>query len=65
MIKKESIMNLPRVSRFRSCVLVALLAVALPSWSAKKMDPRPRVIITADPELDDNNSLIRFLLYSS
>ncbi|MFN8342814.1 MAG: DUF1593 domain-containing protein [Cyclobacteriaceae bacterium] len=58
-------MNLPRVSRFRSCVLVALLAVALPSWSAKKMDPRPRVIITADPELDDNNSLIRFLLYSS
>lgn len=27
--------------------------------------PRPRIIITADPELDDNNSLIRFLLYSS
>lgn len=26
---------------------------------------RPRVIITADPELDDNNSLIRFLLYST
>lgn len=26
---------------------------------------RPRIIITADPELDDNNSLIRFLLYSS
>lgn len=26
---------------------------------------KPRVIITADPELDDNNSLIRFLLYSS
>jgi hypothetical protein len=25
---------------------------------------RPRIIITADPELDDNNSLIRFLLYS-
>ena len=29
------------------------------------IDPRPRIIITADPELDDNNSLIRFLLYSS
>ncbi|HMQ90424.1 MAG TPA: hypothetical protein PKB07_22645 [Flavilitoribacter sp.] len=29
-------------------------------------DPvRPRIVITADPELDDNNSLIRFLLYSS
>jgi hypothetical protein len=25
---------------------------------------KPRIIITADPELDDNNSLIRFLLYS-
>src|SRR5579871_725963 len=25
---------------------------------------RPRIIITADPELDDNNSLIRLLLYS-
>jgi hypothetical protein len=30
-----------------------------------KIDTRPRIIITADPELDDNNSLIRFLLYSS
>lgn len=26
---------------------------------------RPRIVITADPELDDNNSLLRFLLYSS
>ena len=25
---------------------------------------RPRIVVTADPELDDNNSLIRFLLYS-
>jgi len=25
---------------------------------------RPRIIVTADPELDDNNSLIRFLMYS-
>ncbi len=25
---------------------------------------RPRIVITTDPELDDNNSLIRFLLYS-
>ncbi|MFB0496266.1 hypothetical protein ABID99_002503 [Mucilaginibacter sp. OAE612] len=28
-------------------------------------ETRPRIVITADPELDDNNSLIRFLLYSS
>ncbi len=26
---------------------------------------RSRIVVTADPELDDNNSLIRFLLYSS
>ncbi|MFG6199004.1 nucleoside hydrolase-like domain-containing protein [Nonomuraea sp. JJY05] len=27
--------------------------------------PRPRTIVTADPELDDANSLIRYLLYSN
>src|SRR5262245_44041502 len=26
---------------------------------------KPRVVITADPELDDSNSLVRYLLYSS
>jgi hypothetical protein len=26
---------------------------------------RPRIIITTDPELDDSNSLVRFLLYST
>jgi hypothetical protein len=36
-------------------------AVAQVSFKEKK----PRIIITADPELDDNNSLIRFILYSS
>lgn len=30
-----------------------------------KNETRPRIVVTADPELDDNNSLIRFLLYSS
>lgn len=28
-------------------------------------ETKPRIVITCDPELDDNNSLIRFLLYSS
>jgi len=28
-------------------------------------EKKPQIIITADPELDDNNSLIRFLLYST
>lgn len=27
--------------------------------------PKPRVVITADPELDDNNTIIRAILYSS
>ncbi len=26
---------------------------------------RPRIVVTADPELDDSNSLVRFLLYST
>lgn len=36
-------------------------ATAQPS----SLPTRPRIVVTADPELDDNNSLIRFLLYSS
>ena len=32
---------------------------------AQSFNNKPRIVITADPELDDNNSLIRFLLYSS
>ncbi|GAB3796677.1 DUF1593 domain-containing protein [Spirosoma humi] len=41
--------------------LLANQATAQPS----SQQVRPRIVITADPELDDNNSLIRFLLYSS
>lgn len=33
--------------------------------SLAQTDLKPRIIITADPELDDNNSLIRLLLYST
>src|SRR6478609_1563361 len=41
--------------------LVVLCAITTPSQAQNK----PRIIITADPELDDANSLIRFLLYST
>jgi hypothetical protein len=45
---------------------LALLAICGFANAAKaQQTARPRIIITADPELDDNNSLIRFLLYSS
>ena len=41
-------------------VSFSFLASALPAQAAAK----PRVVITTDPELDDSNSLIRYLLYS-
>src|SRR5579875_3368936 len=49
---------------------IALLAliVANPSWAQPSPSPapaRPRTIVTADAELDDSNSLVRFLLYST
>ncbi|WP_247236680.1 DUF1593 domain-containing protein [Telluribacter sp. SYSU D00476] len=45
-----------------------LLVLLLPNRSSaqsSQKQARPRIVVTADPELDDNNSLIRFLLYSS
>jgi len=45
-------------------IVACLLTNTLNAQSSDKQI-RPRIIITADPELDDNNSLIRFLLYSS
>ncbi len=41
--------------------LVLMLATAATVASAQK----PRVVVTTDPELDDANSLIRYLLYST
>lgn len=45
--------------------LIACFFLVLPLAAQQAGEPRPRIIITADPELDDNNSLIRCLLYSS
>ncbi len=46
---------------------LTFLLIAMPYCLAQpgSGSPRPRIIITADPELDDNNSMIRFILYSS
>src|SRR5215475_12201190 len=58
-------------SRFRLALLVAPLGswvIGLPQLShgaAAQATPRPRVVVTADPELDDSNSLVRYLLYSA
>src|SRR5690242_2145583 len=47
-------------------VVIALL-VLIGCVPQKKSEERarPRIVVTADPELDDSNSLIRFLLYST
>jgi hypothetical protein len=63
----------------RATAALAWLATGVPVGASGKhrIDPlslapletpagqKPRVVITADPELDDSNSLVRYLLYSS
>jgi hypothetical protein len=48
--------------------LTIVLALICFANTVKAQSPdketKPRIVITADPELDDNNSLIRFLLFS-
>lgn len=61
---------------FRTAFLtITLMTLVLSSCSAplptskyeklSSADKKPRVVITTDPELDDSNSLIRYLLYST
>lgn len=44
---------------------ILFLATFVPGNVFAQAEAKPRIVITADPELDDNNSLIRFLLFSS
>ncbi len=46
-------------------LLLLFLFPGRTSAQSSSQPVRPRNVVTADPELDDNNSLIRFLLYSS
>lgn len=54
-----------------AAILIWVLCVAVAGRAqqgARQRDartPKPRVVITADPELDDNNTIIRAILYSS
>lgn len=50
--------------RFTTALLVATLVVWATS-AAQAPGSKPRVVVTTDPELDDANSLIRYLLYST
>jgi hypothetical protein len=45
-------------------LIVAVTLATVHSQSSEQR-VRPRAIVTTDPELDDSNSLVRFLLYSS
>jgi hypothetical protein len=44
--------------------LAALIAAPVAAQDQNEGDWRPRVVVTADPELDDSNSLTRYLLYT-
>ena len=51
---------------FKLIITLTVAAVFTAACSSNEVaDTKPRVIVTCDPELDDSNSLIRFLLYSS
>lgn len=45
------------------CFTAVVICISTNGQSPNK-ETKPRIVITADPELDDNNSLIRFLLFS-
>jgi hypothetical protein len=53
------------VRLYAAGLMTIFLMVSHASAQGPSNAVRPRIVITADPELDDNNSLIRFLLYSS
>ena len=49
---------------YLSRIVIALIILSA-GFTSSLAQTKPRIIITADPELDDSNSLIRFLLYST
>lgn len=52
--------------RLHAIIIIVLSLFANTTQAQALNKPlRPRIVITADPELDDNNSLIRLLLYSN
>ena len=56
------------IRRFAPALLVVMVgdcATSPPQVSGDGADQTPRVVVTADPELDDSNSLVRYLLYST
>jgi hypothetical protein len=57
-------------ANFRAVLAAALCCTAMCNVASSQTletpsNRKPRVVITADPELDDSNSLVRYLLFSS
>lgn len=50
----------------KSIIMLGLAAILAAGCAPKSVQvQKPRVIVTCDPELDDHNSLIRYLLFST
>ncbi len=49
----------------RICLILASALVLAGCVQKQSASVKPRVIVTCDPELDDHNSLIRYLLFST
>ena len=47
---------------YMRCLHYLALALLVATESAAQ---KPRVVVTTDPELDDSNSLVRYLLFST
>lgn len=62
-LNRQTLWN--RISLFVTGLLMLCLFPKSARAQSSNKDMKPRIVITADPELDDNNSFIRFLLYSS
>ena len=54
-----------RVCSFLLIAFISFFSLQSVNGQVSSGKYKPRIVITADPELDDNNSLIRLLLYSS
>ena len=55
----------PNAGSWALACLFACVSVSPANAQTGQPPLRPRIVVTADPELDDLNSLIRFLLYST
>jgi len=53
------------IKRSLASIFFAAIASVAIAQTPESMPRQPRVVITADPELDDNNTLIRAILYTT